>query len=190
MANAPARRPLSLRLRSHDYSAPGAYFVTVCVNDRLCLFGEVADGAVRLNAFGVIAHDEWFNTAIIRPYVQLNADEFLVMPDHIHGIIHIEPDVGAQRRCAPTTAPPSVRDVTPCSLGAIVRAFKSITTRRIKALRRTPGDAVWQRNYHDRVVRDEDELNRILLYISGNPARWADRSRRSSQLTDRRGLAS
>jgi putative transposase len=162
------RRPSSLRLRSHDYGSTGAYFVTICAHRRECVLGDIRDGIVACTAVGDIVRDEWFNTAIVRPYLRLNADAFVAMPNHIHGIIHI---VGAQRRCAPTSP---VHNVPPCSLAAIVRAFKSAAATRVNALRGTPRAPLWQRNYHDRVIRDEDEPNRIRTYIKDNPLSWPD----------------
>lgn len=161
----------SIRLRGYDYRQPGAYFVTVCTWNRECILGEIVDGAVRLNAWGEIVWEEWFRTAQVRPNVVLYEDEFVVMPNHIHGIIWIvgNGDVGAQRRCAPTGK--SI-NVLPGSLGAIVRAFKSITTKRINALRGTPGAPIWQRNYYEHMIRDEQSLNRIREYIATNPLRW------------------
>jgi len=98
----------SIRLRGYDYTQPGAYFVTICTHDREHLFGEVIDGEMRVNEFGQIVQEEWFRTAQVRPYVQLQPDEFVVMPNHVHGIIWIVDDdatdaraqrsiVGAQR---------------------------------------------------------------------------------------------
>jgi putative transposase len=169
-------RPASLRLRGRDYAATGAHFVTICTHRRACLLGEIRNGIVVHTAIGVIARAEWFATAIVRPYLRLNANEFVIMPNHVHGIIHIQSDrdngvVGAQRRCAPTA---SIRNVAPRSLGAIVRAFKSATTMRVNALRGTRRAPLWQRNYHDRVIRDDDERTRIRTYIHDNPARGPD----------------
>jgi putative transposase len=79
----------SIRLPGYDYTQPGAYFVTFVAHDRECLFGDVVDGVMRLNAFGEIVRDEWFRTAVVRPYVMLDPNEFVVMPNHVHGIIWI-----------------------------------------------------------------------------------------------------
>ena len=79
----------SIRLKGYDYTQAGAYFVTFVAHDRECLFGEVVDGVMWLNAFGEIVRDEWFRTAVVRPYVMLDPDEFVVMPNHVHGIIWI-----------------------------------------------------------------------------------------------------
>ena len=159
----------SIRLKGYDYTQPGAYFVTICTYDRRCLFGRIVDGAMRLNLFGKIVRDEWFKTSQVRQNVVLYPHEFVVMPNHIHGIIRIVGNlVGAQRRCAPTCR----INVTPGSLGAIVRAFKSATTRRINQIRNTLGQPVWQRDYYEHIIRNEDELDRIRGYIVDNPPRW------------------
>jgi len=149
----------SIRLTGYDYIQPGAYFVTIVTQGRECLFGEVVHGAIDLSQAGKIAQEEWFKTGEIRPNVKLNEDEFIVMPNHVHGIIWIMDKtddvlVGAQRRCAPTK-------VLPGSLGAIVRAFKSATTRRINALNDTPGAPVWQRNYYEHILRNQREWGAI-----------------------------
>ena len=128
----------SIRLKGYDYSLPGAYFLTIGPWDRVCLFGEVAGGEIRLSAFGGMVREEWFKTAEIRPYVDLPRDEFVVMPNHVHGIMWILDDgVGARRRRAPTTerfgAPVSG------SIPTIVRAFKSASTRRMNEERGKTG---------------------------------------------------
>ncbi len=176
----------SIRLKGYDYRQAGAYFVTICTQDRECLFGEIVDGEMRLNELGQIVREEWFITAALRPYVRLAEDEFVVMPNHIHGIIWIVDDdaVGARRRRAPTVhRAPTVRRAPTAteqfgqpvagSLPTIIRAFKSCTTRRINEMRRTPGASVWQRNYYEHIIRSEDSLNRIRQYILENPARWS-----------------
>ncbi len=170
------RRRKSIRLKEYDYTQPGAYFVTICTYRRAHLFGQVVDGEMRLNAFGKIVWEEWFRTAQVRPYVELFENEFVVMPNHIHGIIWIvEHDVGATRRVAPTSrrvAPQPPRGPVPQSLGAIIAQFKSVVTKRINTLRGTPGAPVWQRNYWEHVIRTERALNAIRRYIIENPARW------------------
>jgi hypothetical protein len=94
-------RRRSLRLQGYDYAQAGAYFLTLCTQDRECLFGEIVDREMRLNDEGRVVADEWFKTAQIREHVFLNAVEFVVMPNHVHGILWIV-DVGATRRVAPT----------------------------------------------------------------------------------------
>ena len=102
-------RRRTLRLKGYDYTQPGTYFVTICTYRCQPLFGEVvADGVMHLHPFGQVVREVWFETARVRPYVVLHEDEFVVMPNHVHGIIWIvEVDgqpavVGATRRVAPT----------------------------------------------------------------------------------------
>ena len=163
----------SIRLRGYDDTQAGAYFVTICTHRRVLLFGQVVDGEMMLNEWGKIVWEEWFKTAQVRPYVELFDDEFVVMPNHIHGIIWIvemSPTVGATRRVAPTGGHP--RGPAPDSLGAIIGQFKSIVTKRINALRGTPGVRVWQRNYFEHIIRNQRALNATRRYIAENPLRW------------------
>jgi len=162
----------SIRLPDWDYAGTGAYFVTICTHKRLCLFGEVVDGQIRLNPWGEIARAEWFQTAVVRPYVVLYDDEFVVMPNHVHGIIGIAGD--GNRRGDPSGRPyhDRPRGPTPGSIGAIIAQYKSIVTKRINALRNVPGAPVWQRNYYEHIIRNERDLRHIREYILNNPARW------------------
>ncbi len=174
-------RRRSVRLGDVRYTEPGVYFITVCTYERACLFGEVVEGGVRLHAFGEIVREEWERTGVVRPYVALDA--FVVMPNHVHGIIGIVGDgmgpvqiakSGGCRgaaRCAPTTVRTNVEAG---SLGAIVRSFKSAVTKRINEVRGTPGAAVWQRNYWEHIVRNGRDLERIRRYIAENPGRWGE----------------
>jgi REP element-mobilizing transposase RayT len=258
----------SIRLRGYDYTQTGGYFITIVAHERALLFGEIVNGAMRLNEYGQIVRDEWFRTAVVRPYVMLYPDEFVVMPNHIHGIIwivgatrRVAPTcgiaptddgvaptddgvaptddgiattdgvvptcgvtptdwiVGATRRVAPTcgvaptdgiaptcgvvptdgiaptcgvaptdgiaptdggvptdgvapTHPLGRPTLKPHSVGSILAQFKSLTTKRINALRGTPGAAVWQRNYYEHIIRDERSLQQIRRYILENPQRW------------------
>jgi len=95
----------SIRLKEYDYALPGAYFVTICTRDRACLFGHVMNGEMHLNEAGEIVRKQWFNTTAIRPYVRLNENEFVVMPNHMHAIVWIV-DIGCRgdRPVAPTFA--------------------------------------------------------------------------------------
>jgi len=162
----------SIRLKGYDYVQSGAYFITICAHNRECLFGDVTKGEMRCNEYGEIVRQEWFKTSEIRPCVRLHETEFVVMPNHIHGIIRIiDDDVGTRRRRAPTIEQfgKPVCD----SIPTIIRAFKSIITKRINQIRGTPGAPVWQRNYHEHIIRNEESLNRIRQYIADNSRRWA-----------------
>jgi len=161
----------SIRLKGYDYTQPGAYFITIVAHRRLYLFGEIIDGVMRLNDYGEIARAEWLKTPSIRPKIAL--DEFQIMPNHFHAIVMIMDfgnPVGAQRRCAPADSSKLI--VFPNSIGAIIRAYKSAVTYHINHTRHIPGAPVWQCNYHDHIVRNEDELRRIRKYIRNNPLRW------------------
>ncbi|MCC6803038.1 MAG: hypothetical protein IT319_09150 [Anaerolineae bacterium] len=159
----------SIRLRDYDYASEGMYFITLCAHQRECLFGTVDDsGNVQLNTFGAIVQEEWLKTPSIRAEIEL--DEFVVMPNHFHGIVAIV-DVGAHGR-APLQTPALYRP--PRSLGALVAGFKSAVTKRINDQRGMSCARVWQRNYYEHVIRNESSLNDIRSYIQTNPACWAE----------------
>lgn len=164
----------SIRLRGYDYSQAGAYFVTIVTWRRETLFGDVVNGVMVLNDFGGIVREEWERTAFIRPRVVLGA--FVIMPNHIHGILTFTDNVvndvnaGATRRVAPALS----TTLQSGSLGAVIGQFKSIVTKRINGLQNVSGRPVWQRNYHERIIRDESEMDRITRYIEVNPSRWAE----------------
>jgi putative transposase len=168
----------SIRLRDYDYTQDGAYFVTVCTHERRCLFGHVVDGAMVLNTWGHIMADEWERTAIVRPGVMLDA--FVVMPNHAHAVIVImggvDDAVGAQCIAPLPKHGMTPNNVAPDSLGAIVRGFKAAVTRRINRLPDAPDHPVWQRNYYEHIIRNEESLNQIRAYIATNPARWSQDS--------------
>ena len=159
----------SIRLKGFNYSRAGAYFVTICTKDRACLLGAVVDGDMRLNEFGEIVREEWLRTEQIRPNVAL--DTFIVMPNHIHGIIILNGDT---RRGTLQRAPTIERFGKPTSntIPTIIRLFKSITTKRINERRGTRGVPIWQRNYYEHIIRNDDELNQIREYIMTNPLKW------------------
>ena len=164
----------SIRLQGYDYTAQGTYFVTICVQGRACLLGSVIQSEMHLNAYGQIVVECW--EAIPEHFEHVSLDAFVVMPNHVHGIILI-----AQNQLVPTIAPESIRATSARpngplrrSLGAIVGLFKSSAATRINRLRATSGAACWQRNYHEHIVRSESDLARIREYILVNPARWRD----------------
>jgi REP element-mobilizing transposase RayT len=159
--------------------------VTICVRQGECLLGEVVDGEMQRNEWVQIAWNRWHTIPDHFPHVELDA--YVVMPNHVHGIIVIAGPVGAQhaaplpqsgpRQPAPRqSAPlqPLRTNVQPGSLGAIVRSLKSSATKRINELRNMPGTPFWQRNYWEHIIRDEASLNRIREYIETNPARWTE----------------
>ena len=192
------RRRRSIRLKGYDYAQPGAYFVTICVQNRECLLGEIADAQMRLNAVGAMAQTQW--QKLPERFPRLALDAFVFMPNHMHGIILIgaangasAPDgestigasVGAGLVPAPdeeSTLGASTRDAptisSPAALGDIIGAFKSITTHEyiigVRQLGWPPfARKFWQRNYYEHVIRDEADLARLRVYIQNNPAQWA-----------------
>lgn len=157
----------SIRLEGFDYSTRGAYFITVCTQDRACLFGEVSAGVIRQDPLGEIVQDVWVGLA--DHYEHIETGPFIVMPDHFHGIIHMtDVRVGAGFKPAPLSG------TRQHALPEIVRAFKTFSARQINVLRGTSGRKVWQRGYHEHIIRDEREWVRIRDYIDQNPAKWGN----------------
>jgi REP element-mobilizing transposase RayT len=148
----------TIRLRGYDYSVEGMYFVTLCTEGRECLFGDITDEEMRLNNAGRIAERCWSNIPSHFPHV--NLDEFIIMPNHIHGILSVV--VGANNH--------SPQNGTAKTIGSVVRGFKIGVTRWMRA--NTFIYSVWQRNYWERIIRNEKELRNIREYIRNNPAQW------------------
>jgi putative transposase len=159
----------SIRLQGYDYTTAGAYFITICSYQREHIFGRVIDGEMKLNALGEIARAEWFRTAELRPLVELYEDEFVVMPNHVHGIIWLVENVGARRRHAPTE---KFGKPVSGSIPTIVRAYKSAVTYSVNKSKNLRGAVLWQRNYYEHVIRNERELDLIARYIYYNPFNW------------------
>jgi REP element-mobilizing transposase RayT len=161
----------SIRLKGYDYTQPGAYFITFCAYQRMHLFGEVINGEMVLNERGKIARDEWFKTSELRPYVKLYEDEFVIMPNHGHGIIWIDEDWARQRR-APTNSREEFGKPVKGSIPTIVRAYKSAVTYTVNAGQNQGGAVLWQKNYYEHIIRNDRELENIRWYIRNNPLNW------------------
>jgi len=158
------RHHRSIRLREYDYSQPGSYFVTVCTSGKAPLFGEIVEGEMVLNEVGEMVEKCW--SAIPDHFENIELDKFVVMPNHIHGIIVIYPDddnntVGARHASPLHLYKTKIHGPKSNSIGAIISSFKSVATKQINLLRKTTGQPLWQRNYYERVIRDERELNKI-----------------------------
>ena len=161
----------SIRLEGHDYASEGGYFITIVTHNRNCLFGKIVDDEMELNDFGKIILREWYRTGKIRPKIELIEDEFVVMPNHIHGIIWITDFTGrGSLQRTPTTE--QFQKPVSNSIPTIIRLFKATTTKQINLLRNTPGEPVWQRNYYEHIIRSERDYEEIANYISCNPAGW------------------
>ncbi len=158
-------RRRSIRLRDLDYATHGAYFVTLVTHERRELFGSIVDEAMDLNAAGRIVAEEWLRCAELRSNVEV--DQFVVMPNHFHGIIFLLQDDQGILRNAPTR---SFGSSMTGSLPVVIRNFKGAVTRRICELGFV--EPVWQRNYFERVIRNERELQAIRQYIIDNPRQW------------------
>jgi REP element-mobilizing transposase RayT len=154
----------SIRLKGYDYAQSGAYFVTLCVQDRMCVLGDIVRNAMVFSDWGRIVAQSW--TWLRDQYAYVDLDAWVVMPNHLHGIIAI---VGAHRD-APLPDTPSKRK----PLGQLIGAFKTVSTKRINLMRGTPGAKFWQRNYYEHIVRDERDMARIRQYIIDNPRRWTE----------------
>jgi REP element-mobilizing transposase RayT len=178
-----ARR--SIRLPTQDYAESGAYFITICTHEGKHVFGNVAEGRVYLSYEGRAVSRAWEWLEAQYDYVRL--DEWVVMPNHLHGIIVITD--GPLKRASPgsdysenaprtygttvlgggsTTAGAQRRK----PVGRLIGAFKTVSTKRINEWRHTPGGRLWQRNYYDRVVRSDVDMHRIRQYIADNPKHW------------------
>lgn len=179
----------SIRLEGYDYSSAGAYFITLCCRDRAHLFGEIINGSMELNQLGEIIEEEWIKTIEIRSHISLG--EWVVMPNHFHGIIHIEKDLEQNSEHIGKFRSPSQ------TIGAIIRGFKGATTKRIKELifknpdsperancnspqwdsplsRIDPEKSIWQRDYWDNIIRNQRAYENISNYIRNNPKKWEE----------------
>lgn len=190
----PGRR--SIRLKGYDYSAMGSYFVTICVRNRECVFGDVLNGEMKPSAIGEIVNQCW--VLLSDDFANVGLDAFQIMPNHFHGIVVL---FGPDRRDLigrdlinqiPTGDSPNPTDnqiptgldesrFGPVpgwqqmknpkqTLGKIIRHFKAKATRQIHEA--GFADFQWQQRFHDRIIRGEDELNRIRAYIQSNPSKW------------------
>ena len=162
------RRRKTIRLQGYDYSQTGAFFVTICTYNHRCLLGQIIDGEMILNRAGRIVQEEWLNLPRLRPQVRL--DQFVVMPNHFHGILMLIEETEGTASRAPTRE--GFGKPISGSLPTIIRGFKSVVTHRINLTQHTPGQAVWQRGFYEHVIRNEESLNRIREYILTNPSRW------------------
>lgn len=158
----------SIRLRGYDYTTTGDYFVTLCTLGRECLFGEVETREVKLSEIGTMARLFW--EEIPRHFQNVVLDSWIIMPNHIHGILSIRS--GRPTTSADAQNATSKRCVLPGSLGAIIRSFKAVTARKVNEIRGTQGWTIWQRNYYEHIIQTPVELMGIRRYINDNPLQW------------------
>lgn len=182
----------SIRLKGYDYAQEGLYFITICVQNREHIFGEVVDGEMILNEFGQIANDEWVKLSDRFPNFEL--DVFQIMPNHMHGIIFLndklvgagftpapnngntQNNVNAQNNWQRNDNIRSTERIAP-SVSDIVGAYKSLVTndclKIFKSKNKTMGK-LWQRNYYENIIRNQLSYERISDYIRNNPKKWSE----------------
>ncbi|MBP9727470.1 MAG: transposase [Gammaproteobacteria bacterium] len=163
--NTDIRHRRSIRLKYYNYSQNGAYFITLCTHHRQCLFGKIEHNLMLLNQFGEIVRDEWIKSFEIRKEILI--DEFVIMPNHFHCIVFISHSVPLKNKDFSRVIGPSNK-----SIGALISGFKSVVTTKINQVRNTPFQLVWQRNYHEHIIRNEKSLQNIREYTKNNPCTW------------------
>jgi putative transposase len=175
-------RIASARLQTWNYADAGMYFITICTGNRECYFGEIEpnqnlEPKIRLTEIGEVAQAEWSKTIELRPDMNLELGEFVVMPNHFHGIIiigenqfnqHVGDSNGrdAMHRVSTTTTAFGPQSK---NLGSIIRGYKSAVT---TYARKNNIKFSWQPRFHDHIIRSEDEYHRIANYILNNPNKW------------------
>lgn len=188
----------STRLRGWDYSYDGAYFITICTKNRQHFFGEIRNGKLIQTKQSQICMTCWLD--LPNHYPNCILDAFVIMPNHVHAVIFIDnsaidtdtapvetglkPVSTRKPVSTPVPKPPGTHDKTAraktnrnrkkYSLSEIVRGFKTFTARKINEYQNTQGQPFWQTRFHDRIIRDENELNRIREYIQNNPRNWKE----------------
>jgi putative transposase len=184
ISNLPNRQ--SIRLKSYDYSQQGSYFITLVTQDRLHLFGKIEDGKMMLNSVGKIIEEEWRKTIELRPNIALG--EFIIMPDHMHMIITIAEQMEKKEDKEWIHSNPKSPSHT---IGAIIRGFKGASTKKINLFFNSTGESpfaptsespfaptefyknkIFQRNYYEHIIRNQNDYNRIEQYILDNPKNW------------------
>ena len=182
----------SIRLQGYDYASAGAYFITICAYQRECLFGDIVDGEMQLNEYGKIVVGTYLWLATQYSYIDLDA--WIIMPNHFHGILvltdhsgegvsrnaptHLGQDVLRKACVIPETCGFERDNALPTdgmkrkSLGRLIGAFKTVSTKQINLFRDSPSAPVWQRNYYDHIIRNEKSLQYIRHYIHHNPLSW------------------
>jgi len=167
----PKRR--CLRLAGYDYAECGAYFVTICSHERACLFGQIEDNAMRLSELGKAVEEEFLESFVLRKEVTFDA--WVIMPNHVHAVVVISGGGSAYRAGDLPVAPTKVRAARgPArqSVSSLVAGFKAAATRRVRQAIGSASFHLWQRNYHEHVIRNEAELERVRTYIAGNAQLW------------------
>lgn len=151
----------SYRFNQYDYSQQGLYFITICTNDRVCIFGSINNDEMYLSDIGKIVKDCWLKIETFHPYVVLH--DFVIMPNHIHGVIQIVQET--------VTIKKEGFESTSKTIGSIIRGFKSGVS--CTVIKSVGIKNIWQRNYYDRIIRDYNEYQNVTNYIINNPRMWS-----------------
>lgn len=161
------------RLRGYNYSQNGFYFVTICTENQTEWFGRIKNGEMELNRCGETARNKWLE--IPQHFENISLDDFVIMPNHIHGIIVIENDVTVGNRHAVTVrgrhACPLQMQRQYQTIPIVIGSYKAAVTREINMVI-TKNDFHWQKSFYDHIIRNEPSLNQIREYINGNPRQW------------------
>ena len=165
----------TIRLKGYDYTHAAAYFVTICTRHRECYFGDIINGEMKLSVMGRIADQCWND--ILNHFTNVQLDEYRVMPNHVHGIIMItnaeanDQPVGARHVVSLHNDEPIRKfgPLPPKSLHTIVGSYKSAVT---KLIHRSGHPFAWQSRFHEHIIRNQKELDRIRQYIYDNAAKW------------------
>lgn len=157
------------RLRGFNYAQDRLYFITTCVHDMLCVFGEVVSGRMILNECGMIADQQWHWLEDQYPYVRIHTH--MVMPNHVHAIIEIN------RKFVPVQDP-STSHIKIKPLPELIGAYKTTSSKQIHLIQAKDGSFPyqsfrWHRSFHDRIIRNEKEYGRMVTYIDQNPRLWS-----------------
>ncbi|MBI2487427.1 MAG: transposase [Deltaproteobacteria bacterium] len=159
----------SARLKEWDYSFNGYYFVTVCTKNQECLFGEVIDSEMILSEIGEIAKQYWLE--IPKHFDEAKLDEFVIMPNHVHGIVIIKNDNNVETRHGVSLQQRNqFSKPIPGSLSIIINQYKSSVTRRCR--KNGHSNFAWQSRFYDHIIRNENSLQKIREYINNNPIKW------------------
>ena len=153
----------TVRLANWDYGANAPYFITICAKERQHFFGKIENQEMYLNDTGNIVVKEWLKTPEIRPDMNITLDEFIVMPNHFHGIICIGDN---QYNTTPAISKFGIQSK---NLASIIRGFKSSVTRQVKFFN---PDFSWQERFYDNIIKNENDWHLIRNYIINNPANW------------------
>jgi REP element-mobilizing transposase RayT len=155
----------SIRLKDYDYTQAGAYFITICTKQKQCIFGDIKNGEMRLNALGAIADRCWQQIPIHFPNTAL--DIYIIMPNHLHSILWILESSSKNKE------PRKFGNIVTGSIASIIRSYKAAVTKQINQICILEGvSLIWQGNYYEEIIRDEKNLNNIRKYIFENPINW------------------